>query len=269
MTMANPVGSFIWYELMTNDPAGAKAFYDDVVGWSIADGPDSDASGIEYRHIKRGDGGFTGGVLKLSPEMVQNGAHPCWMGYLYVTDVDAEAAKIEGEGGRILMPASDVPGAGRIAMAADPQGVPIYIMTPKPPEGQEDKGSDAYDRNAVHHVSWNELLTPDPEGAKAFYSRHFGFEFNESMPMGEMGNYDFIDHGGEMIGAIMRKPNEMPMGAWNYYIHVADIDAATDKVKAGGGQVMQGPMEVPGGDWIINGIDPQGAMFSLVGSKRG
>lgn len=268
--MANPVGSFIWYELLTTDPAGAKAFYDSVVGWTIAGESESHNPDIEYHHIKRGDGGFTGGVLKLTPEMIQNGARPCWLGYLYVTDVDAEAAKIQSEGGKLLMPGTDVPGAGRIAMVADPQGVPIYIMTPKPAEGKEGEGSDAYDRNAVHHVSWNELLTPDPEGAKAFYSKHFGFEFNESMPMGDMGNYDFIDHGGEMIGAVMRKkPDEMPMGSWNYYIHVDDIDTSTAAVKNGGGKVLMGPMEVPGGDWVINGIDPQGAPFSLVGSKKG
>lgn len=267
--MGNPNGSFIWYELMTPDPDGAKAFYDSVVGWSIADAGTADASGIEYRHIQRGDGGFTGGVLKITPEMSGHGARPCWLGYLHVVDVDAEAAKIEGEGGKILMSAADIPGAGRIAMVTDPQGVPIYIMTPKPPEGREGEVSGAYNRNADQHVSWNELLTPDPEGAKAFYSRHFPFEFNESMPMGEMGNYDFIDHGGEMIGAIMLKPKDVPVGGWNYYIHVPDIDASTTATKAGGGQVLQGPMEVPGGDWVMNGIDPQGAPFSLVGSKKG
>lgn len=267
--MGNPVGSFIWYELLTTDPAGAKSFYDSVVGWSIAGKSEADNPDMDYRHIKRSDGGFTGGVLKLTPEMCANGGRPCWLGYLYVADVDAEATKIQAEGGKLLMPAFDVPGAGRIAMIADPQGVPIYIMTPEPPEGKEGEGSDAYNRTTAQHVSWNELLTPDPEGAKAFYSRHFGFEFNESMPMGEMGNYDFIDHGGQMIGAVMRKPNEMPFGGWNYYIHVGDIDTATASVKAGGGQVLMGPMEVPGGDWVINGIDPQGAPFSLVGSKKG
>lgn len=267
--MANPNGSFIWYELMTGDPDGAKAFYDSVVGWTIADAGTADPSGIEYRHIQRRDGGFTGGVLKLTPEMSAKGARPCWLGYLYVADVDAEAAKITGEGGTILMPPSDIPGAGRIALVTDPQGVPIYIMTPKPPEGHAGEVSTAYDRNADQHVSWNELLTPDPAGAKAFYSSHFGFEFNNSMPMGEMGNYDFMEHRGEVIGAVMPKPKEVPVGGWNYYIHVPDIDTATAAVTAGGGQLLAGPMEVPGGEWVINAIDPQGAAFSLVGAKKG
>ena len=46
-----------------------------------------------------------------------------------------------------------------------------------------------------------------------------------------------------------------------------DIDVATDKVRSGGGTVLNGPMEVPGGAWIIQATDPQGAMFALVGMR--
>jgi uncharacterized protein len=59
----------------------------------------------------------------------------------------------------------------------------------------------------------------------------------------------------------------MPMPAWLFYFTVGDIDVAVEKVKAGGGMVLNGPMEVPGGAWIIQATDPQGAMFALVGSK--
>jgi predicted enzyme related to lactoylglutathione lyase len=51
---------------------------------------------------------------------------------------------------------------------------------------------------------------------------------------------------------------------WNYYINVADINEAAERVKAGGGQVVNGPMEVPGGQWVLQGFDPQGAFFALV-----
>jgi predicted enzyme related to lactoylglutathione lyase len=165
------------------------------------------------------------------------------------------------------MPAMDLP-VGRIAMITDPQGIPIYIMTPIMPPGMEDMKSDVYDRCAVGHVSWNELYTPDLDGAKAFYSKHFDFEFNSSMPMGEMGDYCFIDHKGEGIGAVMRKPPHVPVPGWNYYIRVADIDLAKAAAEANGGKVLNGPMEVPGGDWVINGMDPQGAAFALVGARK-
>ena len=66
---------------------------------------------------------------------------------------------------------------------------------------------------------------------------------------------------------MMQKPPHVPVNGWNYYIRVAGIDAAKASVEANGGKVLHGPMEVPGGDWILNGIDPQGAMFALVGAK--
>lgn len=264
--MANPVGSFIWYELMTTDPDGAKAFYESIVGWQITGHAAPEAGGPDYRHIIRSDGGSNGGVLGLDENMTKGGARPCWLGYFYVPDVDAAVTAIVADGGKSLMPAFDIP-VGRIAMVADPGGVPFYVMTPIPPEGVEDPTSDVYDRYADQHVSWNELYAPDIDAAKAFYARHFGFEYNDSMPMGEMGDYWFIDHGGQTIGAMMTKPPFVPAGGWNFYIRVPSIAAAVPKVAAGGGKVTHGPMEVPGGDWIINGIDPQGAPFSLVGAK--
>jgi predicted enzyme related to lactoylglutathione lyase len=265
--MANPVGSFIWYELMTSDPDGAAAFYGDVVGWKIAAHSDPQAGGIDYRMIVRDDGGNAGGVLGLSPEMREGGARPCWLGYFYTPDVDVAVAAIVADGGKVQMPAMDLP-VGRIAMVTDPGGVPFYVMNPIPPaDAPKDAASDVYDRWTPQRVSWNELYAPDVDAAKAFYAKHFGFEYNDSMSMGDMGSYWFIDHGGETIGAMMTKPPFVPAGGWNFYIRVPSIEAAVPKVTSGGGKVTHGPMEVPGGDWIINGIDPQGAPFSLVGAK--
>lgn len=263
----NPPGSFIWYELMTTDPDGAAAFYGAIVGWKIAAHSDPNAGGgVDYRLIVRDDGGHAGGVLGLSPEMREGGARPCWLGYLYAPDVDATVAAIVADGGAVQMPATDLP-VGRIAMVTDPGGVPFYVMSPIPPADAPDGPSDVYDRNAPQRVAWNELYAPDIDTARAFYARHFGFEYNDSMPMGEMGDYWFIDHGGQTIGAMMQKPPQVPAGFWNYYIRVPGIAAATEQVKTLGGQVLQGPMEVPGGEWIVNGIDPQGAPFSLVGAR--
>ena len=264
--MTNPVGSFIWYELMTTDPEGAAAFYEPIVGWKVESHSQPGAA-MDYRMLVRGDGRFEGGVMKLTDEMCAGGARPCWIGYLHVANVDAAVAAIAADGGQALMPAFNID-VGRIAMVTDPQGVPHYVMTPKPPAGQEDMVSDVYDREAEQRVSWNELYSPDLEAAKTFYAKHYGFTFNEIMPMGPMGDYCFIDHGGQQIGAFMQKPKEVPVGMWNFYIRVPEIEAATAKVKKLGGQVFNGPMEVPGGDWIINGLDPQGAMFSLVAKGK-
>lgn len=262
---ANPRGDFIWYELMTPDAEGAKAFYDSVVGWMISD-PEPAYNG--YRMIGRSDGKFAGGVLPLTQEMQQHGARPTWLGYICVSDVDASVASIEQGGGKALMPAFDIPNVGRVAMVTDPQGAPFYIMKPIPPSNDPDAKSDVFSVDQPQRVRWNELATSDPDAGLDFYRREFGWGQDGDMDMGEMGKYRFIQSNGVNIGAVMRKPPQLPVSLWTYYIGVDDIDRAVDAIKAGGGQIFNGPMEIPGGEFALNAMDPQGASFGLVGPRE-
>ena len=258
-------GAFIWYELMTPDPEGSKAFYDAVVGWNIGEGA-AEYSG--YRMINRKDGGFAGGVLPLTAEMQQHGARPTWLGYIYVLDVDQAVGKIEAAGGKALMPATDIPNVGRIAMVTDPQGAPFYVMKPIPPQGDPNAQSDVFSQDKLGTCGWNELSTTDANGALDFYTSQFGWEKGDAMPMGEAGDYRFINRKGQMLGAIF------PSGAgafkdepshWRYYFRVPSISAAKTAAEQAGGTIRVEPMEVPGGDHILIGTDPQGAEFALVG----
>lgn len=262
--MANPLGSFIWYELLTTDADAAARFYGAVVGWSIPAG-DPENQHV-YRMIGRSDGGTNGGVLQLDAEMQAKGARPAWVPYLYVPDVDAVVAAIHEDGGGTLMPKTTIP-QGTFAMVTDPQGVPFYVMTPVPPAGKADATSDVFSVDQPQHVRWNELASPDLGAAKAFYARHFGFEFNNAMPMGPMGDYCFIEHHGVVLGAIMQQAQAGQPALWLPYIGVTSVMAAKAAIETGGGEVLNGPMEVPGGDWIIVARDPQGAAFGVVGPK--
>ena len=254
-------GSHIWYELMTPDPDGARAFYGAVVpGWAIGERLPGDQ---DYRMIGRSDGGFAGGVLKLDDAMREHGARPVWLGYIGADDVDAIVAQIETQGGKALMPAFDIP-QGRIAMVADPQDNPFYVMKPVPPEGSEKKESDVFSVDQEQRVGWNELSTPDPVAAREFYGDLFGWTSDDFMPMGEHGEYRFFDHRRTRIGAVSGCVEGAPQG-WRYYIRVPSIGKSVEAVKSGGGTIAMGPMEVPGGDHIIIGHDPQGAEFALVG----
>jgi predicted enzyme related to lactoylglutathione lyase len=264
-TGRNPSSGFIWYELMTPDPDAAKTFYDEVVGWTIE--PRSQFPN-GYRMIGRSDGGFAGGVLPLDDEMRKHGARPTWLGYLYSDDVDASVADIESAGGKTFMAPFDIPNIGRVAMVADPAGAPFYIMKPTPPEGQPDAQSDVFSTDQAQHVRWNELSTTDPDAAVDFYRRHFGWGQEGDMDMGEMGKYRFIQNGPTTIGAIMRKPPQLPVSLWTYYVGVDDIDRAAEAIKSGGGQILNGPMEIPGGEFALNAMDPQGAPFGLVGPRN-
>lgn len=254
-------GSWIWYELMTTDPVGAKAFYDKVVGWNID--AQSVSPDMDYRMINRADGGMTGGVFKLNDEMLGQGAKPCWLGYIGVDDCDAAAKALEAKGGKVVMPPMDVAMAGRIAMVSDCCGAHYYIMTPTPPPGGGE--STAFSVDGIGACGWNELSAGNQANAIAFYTDLYGWALPEPMDMGPMGSYQFIEHEGVPIGAIMQKRPERPTPVWQHYFRVPSIAAAAKQAEAAGGRIIQGPHEVPGDDWIVIGTDPQGAEFCLVG----
>jgi len=254
-------GAPIWYELMTRDPAAAGRFYGAVVGWTLGE---KVTDSLDYRMLIRGDGGNAGGVMALDSEMIAHGARPAWLGYIGVPDVDATIAQIEARGGTILMPAWDQPGVGRLAMATDPQGNPFYLMCPSMPEDGGESPSDVFSVDAEQRVGWNELSTPDPVAARGFYEELFGWTSDEFMPMGELGEYRFLAWNGTTIGAVCGVPPGGSQG-WRYYIRVPSIARAVEAVNVGGGSVSMGPHEVPGGDHIIIGNDPDGAVFALVG----
>jgi predicted enzyme related to lactoylglutathione lyase len=255
-------GDFIWYELMTTDADAAGRFYSAVVpGWTFGERMAGD---VDYRGITRSDGGNAGGVLQLDESMRSNGARPMWLGYLNVGDVDEAAASVEQAGGSALVPPFDVPDVGRIAMVADPQGAPLYVMKPIPPADKPDAKSDVFSPSEVQRVSWNELATSDQNSALEFYTTQFGWEKGEAMPMGDMGEYQLMTHHGVQFGAIMTKAADRE-SRWRFYIRVGDLDSAKAAVETGGGSVLHGPIEVPGGDRVLIGSDPQGAEFALVG----
>jgi predicted enzyme related to lactoylglutathione lyase len=259
-------GGFIWYELMTSDATAAGSFYSAVVkGWSFGDRVPTE---VEYRMIQRSDGGNAGGVLTLNDEMKAGGARPVWLGYLHVKDVDGTVNAIKSEGGQAMMEPWDQPGVGRLAMVTDPQGAPFYLMNPIPPEHDPKAVSDVFSVDQAEHVRWNELSTSDPQGAVNFYTRHFGWTQQGEMDMGEFGKYRFVQKNGVGIGAIMPRMPDMPASLWTFYIGVEDIDSAARAITDNGGSILNGPMEIPGGEFALNGMDPQGASFGLVGPRK-
>jgi len=258
-----PRGDFIWYELMTPDPEGSKAFYDAVIGWNI-EAQSQFPNG--YRMIGRSDGKFAGGVLPLNDEMQQHGARPTWLGYILVPDVDRSVAKIEQAGGKTFMPPFDIPEVGRVAMVADPQGAAFYIMKPIPPASDPNAKSDVFEPNTLQRCGWNELSTTDPAAARRFYGDQFGWTSENFMPMGENGEYRFFEQNGVTIGAVAgAMDGQQPH--WRYYFRVPSISNAKETAETKGGRIAMGPMQVPGGDYIVIGVDPQGAEFALVGGE--
>ena len=257
--MVNPQGDFIWYELLTTDANAAADFYSAVVGWQSkrADGSERDYRIFGIR------GEDVAGLMAIQADGDCAGMRPGWLGYIGVKDVDAIAAEVARDGGAQHVPPTDIPGVGRFAMVADPQGVVFYIM-----RGAVDGTSTSFAPTKPGHCHWNELTTTDQASALAFYTGLFGWEKGDAMPMGDMGDYRFIVHHGETIGAMMNQMADGPPPAWNFYFGVEDIDVAARSVSGNGGAIHYGPAEVPGGSFIIVASDPQGVMFGLVGPRN-
>ena len=259
-------GMPIWYELMTPDPAGSADFYRAVGGWEIPAAGMAMPNGSEYREIKRPDGGNLGGALTITASMADGGARPGWIPYFHVKGVEDTVAKAEGMGATTHM-APTAMHVGTLAMIADAQGAPFYLMDPTPPADNPDAKSDVWDREKAGHCRWNELATTDAPAAKAFYTSLLGWKSDNSMPMGERGDYLFVECEGNAIGAInpMIREGQPPM--WLLYLGVDNIPRAVEAAKANGGTVINGPHEVPGGEHVFVATDPAGATIGFVGPK--
>ena len=253
--------SFIWYELMTTDQPAAEAFYRAVVGWEMVDAGQSD---MRYTILSAGPRGV-GGLTTLPADACAAGAKPGWTGYIAVADTDATAQRIVAAGGSIRRAPDDIPNVGRFAVVADPGGATFMLLTPLPREQQPPP----IELHSPGYIGWHELYAGNgQEAAFAFYSKLFGWTTIDTLDMGAMGTYRIFGADGVPFGGMMDKPAEAPMSAWAFYVNVDGIDAAVERIKMNGGQILMGPHEVPGGSWIVQAVDPQGANFALVSAKR-
>lgn len=243
-----PLGRFSWHEVMTTDTDAARDFYPQVTGWGTSMW---NGGGEPYEMWMNGEMPV-GGLMHLpAPEVP-----PCWLVYLSTPDLDETLGKVREHGGAVLKEMA-VPEVGRFAVIADPQGGVIAVLEP---EGE----TPSHDGTAnIGEFSWHELATTDADGAWAFYSAVFGWEATGRMDMGEMGFYQMFGRGAHPLGGIFNGPPDMPGVGWLPYVLVPDVQAAAETVKELGGRILQGPMEVPGGDFIAHCMDPQGVAFAV------
>jgi uncharacterized protein len=253
--MATKAGRFDWFELMTTDTVAAEAFYRGVIGWGTEKAPGA----MDYTLFTAE--APAAGMMAMPADAT--GMPPFWHGYVTVTDLDATVAKAQSLGGTLIKPPMAMEGVGRFAPLADPQGAILAVAqwagavsaTPETPH------------MAPLHFGWSELATTDWQAGLAYYSALFGWETFDSFDMGPMGIYQMFGQDGVPMGGMFNRPPQMPVSAWGYYVTVPDIDAVQARAEAAGAQVMNGPMEVPNDDWIVQFRDPQGAFFAIAGKR--
>lgn len=257
---------FFWYELMTDDRAAAATFYEKVIGWTLSTfGPPEEP----YVIVEAGGRGI-GGIMAIPQEARDQGMKPGWAGYIHVDDIDAAVEKVRTGGGKVHRDPQMIPTIGRFAVCADPQGAMFNLLQPE--------GADMppVPMGTIGAIDWHELHSSDGKGGLDFYAGQFGWSPTEALDMGPMGTYQMFametvsgsTECGVTVGGMMTDA-QAPHPYWTFYFHVDDIDAAKDRIAANGGSLLFGPQEVPGGAWIINATDPQGAMFSIAGPRAG
>lgn len=256
--MTDPAKQFLWFELLTQNSARATKFYGNVMGWRT----DVWEGGAVPYTLLIADDDVLGGIITLPKDARKLGEWPHWLGYVGVADVDASTDQAQQLGASVLFPATDIPDVGRFAVITDPQGASIALYTPlagAPPANTEPRRG---------RMIWHELVTTDPDAAWHFYHDLLGWDRGETIPTERQGTYQMFGSSGRRLGGIIAKPADMPgPSTWLYYTTVDNLDAALKRVKSNGGRVLNGPMEIPGGDSVAQCMDPQGAIFALHRSR--
>jgi uncharacterized protein len=251
--------NFVWYELHTSDAAKAEAFYRGVLGWGAHDAgvPDGRYTLVTVGEIP------IGGILQKSADSFTGGTKPGWMGYIGVNDVDEFSNRVQQAGGSVHRTAEDIPGIGRFAVVADPQGA-IFVLFQPHDVRQEPERPKA---GSPGSAAWHDLVAIDWQTDFAFYAELFGWSKSEAMDMGPNGVYQIFAVGSQPIGGMMNRMDPAQAPGWLFYFNVDEIKAAVARVNQHGGRVIHGPSEVPGGQQIAHCLDPQGGIFGMVAPK--
>jgi predicted enzyme related to lactoylglutathione lyase len=250
-------GQFVWYDLMTSDPGAAKKFYPALFGWKTQR---FEHSAPDNPYTMWASGGETlGGVMQLSADERSQGIPPHWMSSVQVRNVDESARQAQSLGARVVFGPTDIPATGRYAALLDPQGALIAIFQPQ-------GAMDGFDGTPSRgRVSWNELMTTDFRKAFDFYRQLFRWEKTGEFDMGGGSMYLTFGAKGKSYGGMFNKLPGMEQvpSFWLPYVNVSDVNTAVAAATKAGATLANGPMEVPGGDWIAAFQDPQGAHFAV------
>lgn len=248
---------FVWYDLMTTDLEGSKAYYGQLLGWTIGKF-DLGEMGT-YDMIQNGEEPL-GGYMALDPAL---GIPSHWVSYVAVENVDACCEKAIALGGKVCVPAMDIPNVGRFAVLEDPQG---GIFSPYQSSEACGETPPCEGKDPAGRFVWNELLTSDPVAAAAFYTALFGWG-HRTEQMGDFGEYHLFLLGEEMVGGMMKAPLPQPRPYWMPYLGVPQVDAAAQKAIALGGVQFVPPTDIPTVGRFAVVQDPAGAIVALFTGK--
>lgn len=243
-----PEGTFAWADFFSTDMTASKEFFSGLFGWTSVDIP-TGKDRPDYTIFSLDGHQVAGGGPTFMPKMPS-----FWSNYISVNDVDKYAKKIEELGGKVVMPPMDVLESGRMATFQDPTGANLSLWQPKSMIG-------ASIVNTYGAMSWNELMTKDPQKAQEFYGKLFGWTFQVEE---EMGGYVSIYNNGRANGGIFTLTDDMEgvPPCWMVYFSVENLEKSLAKVEELGGKVHMSK-ELPVGKLGMI-ADPTGLSFYIM-----
>lgn len=246
--MAYINNKFCWHGCISTDVDKAKAFYTEVIGWSIVEAPMGDevatmfaASDVPLAHV-------------MTPPM--DGVPSHWNNYLRVDDVDARTQAAVENGGTLLVPPNDIP-PGRFSVVALPSGAMLSLFH------EADEGTAVNHPGGDKSIHWVELHSTDIAKDVAWIQATLGLTIGE-MPMPNGGTYYLLNDGDTQVGGAMQSMNEQAPAFFLAWVQVDDVDAAAERVTNHGGQLLGEPMDYPGVGRMIVATDPTGGVLGLI-----
>ena len=224
------IGEFVWQDLMTDDVAKSRAFYEQLLGW-------------QFEQTTRLGRPYLIAHLSSNPTPIAGIAHVArkqrdqpvtqWLSYLSVGDVDAVSQRLTGTGAQVLVPPTDIR-SGRAAVAVDPQGAPIGLVKlgsgiRLPIGGQSAE---------IGTFFWRDYLTKDVDGARTFYTDLAGLGATRQTRPDSLLHYVLTSAGSTAVGGVVPVGEREIRPHWLPYIRVDDPAAMAARAEQLGGRIL-------------------------------
>jgi len=248
-TMKHIPGKFVWFELVTGDPAAAQRFYASVFGWTYK----AVSGAAETYAVIRNQGHVVGGVFRpVVPAGETVGAR--WLSYASAANLDQTVKQMTAGGATVLVPPTKVAGRGTHTLLRDSQGAIVGLL-------QSASGDPPDDPVASGDFFWVDLYARDPVAAARAYQQ---LDYDVFADDATGDDRIILASNGIARAGIMRLGPDDGDPGWLPYVQVDDVPTALARVRAGGGKVLREPEPaVLDGQFAVF-ADPHGAVLGIL-----
>ena len=243
-------GKFIWFDLATDNPTGARSFYGAVFGWRFREVDGARA----YTLIENASGKVGGLFRHARPPGAPVGSR--WLSLISSADPTKAAEYVRQHGGQVIVAPVVVPGRGTHAVFRDPQGAVFGVLATRDGDPSDEPVTDG-------DVFWLDLFTPNPSGAVAFYAGLAGYDASESETTDKRKRWILATDGIARAGIVMLRSGTIGPG-WMPYVLVDDVPGTLNRARGAGGKVIVAPRAdlLDGNVAVI--ADPDGGVIGVV-----